>query len=125
VLESAAPRVGDDEELRRPATAAVAVGAGGARFDQAFAYQVVQVAPDGRGREAEPAAQRARGRRAKLQDQPGDLAAGAALGDRVTMLCALYAWYSAVGGRGIPGRARRPELFATPTERLRVNTGVT
>ena len=56
-------------------------------------------------------AERGRGGRAKLQDQPGDLAAGAAVGDRVTMLCALYAWYSAAGGREIPCSARRPDVF--------------
>jgi len=94
VLEDAPPIVGDDEELGRTSAPPVRRGTGGPCFDHAFAYQVVQVPPDGGRGKAEPAAQRGRGRRPEFQDQPGDLAARTPLS------------YSATGGREIPGAAR-------------------
>src|SRR6185312_5624337 len=79
VLEGATTRVGDDEDPRGPPPSPVPVGAGGARLDHAVGDKVVQVAPDGGGREPETAAERSRGGRAEFQDEPRDLAPGAPL----------------------------------------------
>src|SRR5262249_20653912 len=79
MLEGAAPRVGDDEKLRRTAAAAVAIRPGRPRLDHALRYEVVEGPPDGGGREPAPAAEGGGGRRAQLQDEPGYLAARAAL----------------------------------------------
>jgi len=91
VLERAAARVSDDEDLGRPAAPTVSVGPGGPGLDQALADEVVQVPPDSRRREPEPAAESGGGRRPELQDQPGDLPpGGAALTDCMfftTSLC--------------------------------------
>jgi len=51
VLECAAPGVGDDEHLGRPASAPVPVGPGRPGLDESLGQEVVQMTPDGRGRE--------------------------------------------------------------------------
>ena len=79
VLECAPPGVGDDEDLGRPAPAPVPVGPGRPGLDEPFGQEVVQVAPDGRRGEPEPAAQRRGGRWPEFQDQPRDLALGGAV----------------------------------------------
>jgi hypothetical protein len=80
VLERAAARVGDDEDLGRPAAAPVPVGPGRSGLDEALGQQVVQMTPDRGRREPEPAAERGGGGRPELKDQPRDLAPGGALG---------------------------------------------
>ena len=83
VLEGAAARVGDREQLGRAAAAAAAVAPRVPGLDHAVGQQVVQVPADrGRG-QAEPGAQPGRGDRPVLQDQPGDPGPGAPLGAQV------------------------------------------
>src|SRR5689334_22260300 len=76
VLEGTAARVGDDKHLGRAAPAPVPVGPGRPGLDEALGQQVVQMAADGGGREPEPAAERGRGGRPELEDQPRDLPPG-------------------------------------------------
>jgi hypothetical protein len=80
VLERAAARVGDDEDLGRAAAAPVPVRPGRPGLDEALGQQVVQVAPDRGRREPEPAAERGGGRRPEFEDQPRYLAPGGTLG---------------------------------------------
>jgi len=72
VPESAAPDIGDGEQLGRAAPATAGWTPRRACLDHVVGQQVVQVAPDSRRGKAQACAQAGRGDRAVFHDQPGD-----------------------------------------------------